>query len=194
MTTLIKLLRTIRLDPSDSFVFDPAANPGEWAVPGGFMFGDRDVSTFTGRGRQAFRAGFLGLTSFGWSTLAVVVEATLEERLAAIDALAIHLCDVHGAPSIAIAREAATTEIDYAASLAEHPVQTLVALHRTVTSDGNISEQFRTLSKATARDDAKMPCSAGAFAIVENDEDANAHDSEDVDLSALAQAARGGKA
>jgi len=30
----MKLLRTIRLDPSDKFVFDEAAEPGEWAVSG----------------------------------------------------------------------------------------------------------------------------------------------------------------
>src|SRR5262245_3275662 len=34
----VKLLRTIRLDPSDTFVFDKAAEPGEWAVSGGFAF------------------------------------------------------------------------------------------------------------------------------------------------------------
>ncbi|MCZ8261422.1 MAG: DUF6505 family protein, partial [Beijerinckiaceae bacterium] len=27
-----RLLRTIRLDPSDAFVFNRAAEPGEWAV------------------------------------------------------------------------------------------------------------------------------------------------------------------
>jgi hypothetical protein len=30
----VKLLRAIRLDASDSFVFDKAAEPGEWAVSG----------------------------------------------------------------------------------------------------------------------------------------------------------------
>ena len=104
---MIKMLRTIRLDPSDSFVFDPPAQPGEWAVPGGFMFLDRDPAPFTGRDRQAFRAGFLGLTSFGWSTLVVVVEATQDERAAAVEALARHLAGHHGAPSLEQARLAA---------------------------------------------------------------------------------------
>src|SRR5674476_552873 len=35
---MLKLPRTIRLDPSDTFVFERAANPGEWAVSGTFMF------------------------------------------------------------------------------------------------------------------------------------------------------------
>ena len=34
----VKLLRTIRLDPSDTFVFEKAAEPGEWAVSGAFVF------------------------------------------------------------------------------------------------------------------------------------------------------------
>ena len=54
-----KLLRTIRLDASDGFVYEPAARPGEWAVSGGFMFWVKDPRGLTGRDRQAFRAGFL---------------------------------------------------------------------------------------------------------------------------------------
>src|SRR5215213_3233541 len=46
----MKLLRTIRLDPSDTFVFDQAAEPGEWAVTGAFMFADADPSTLEGKG------------------------------------------------------------------------------------------------------------------------------------------------
>ena len=39
----MKLLRTIRLDPSDTFVFERAAEPGEWAVPGAFVFLDAET-------------------------------------------------------------------------------------------------------------------------------------------------------
>jgi hypothetical protein len=185
----IKLLRTIRLDPSDSFVFDPPAQAGEWAVPGTFMF-DGDPGSYTGRQKQAFRAGFLGLTSFGWSTLAVVVVATPDERAAAVEQLAAHLMAAHGAPSLEIARDAAESEIAYAQELSCHPDQTLVALHRTVTTGGEISEQFRTLSKATAAKDAAMPCSAGAFAIVEDEAASAADDDAGVDLADLAAATR----
>lgn len=185
---MIKLLRTIRLDPSDTFVFERAAEPGEWAVPGGFKFWDADPRALTGRDRQAFRAGFLGLGSFGWSTLAVVVEATPEERDAAVAALADHLRAAHGAPSDAAARAAAEEEIAFAAELAQHPVQTLVALHRSVNDDGHVSEQFRTFAEAGARKATTMPCSAGAFALVPDEDDAHAQAiaaSEDVDLAAL---------
>ena len=59
----MKLLRTIQLDPSDTFIFEPAAAPGEWAVPGAFVFWDRDPTTLEGKARSAFRGGFLGVDS-----------------------------------------------------------------------------------------------------------------------------------
>jgi hypothetical protein len=57
----VKLLRTIRLDPSDTFVFDHAAEPGEWAVTGAFMFADGDPANLEGKARASFRSGFLGV-------------------------------------------------------------------------------------------------------------------------------------
>ena len=54
----MKLLRTIRLDPSDTFVFERAAEPGEWAVSGAFMFWDDDPAALDGKARAAFRGGF----------------------------------------------------------------------------------------------------------------------------------------
>jgi Family of unknown function (DUF6505) len=65
----VRLLRTIRLDPSDTFVFERAADPGEWAVSGAFMFADADPDALVGKSRAAFRGGFLGVASLGWSTL-----------------------------------------------------------------------------------------------------------------------------
>ena len=171
----MKMLRTIRLDPSDSFVYEPAAAPGEWAVPGGFEFWGADPASLEGRPRQAFRAGFLGLGSFGWSTLVVAVSITPDERAAAVDALAAYLMRAHGAPDLDAARAAADEEITAAVGLAEHPEGTLIALHRNLDLDGNIREQFRTLHPADAREAAQMPCSAGAFAIVEDEAAADDH-------------------
>lgn len=165
----MKLFRTIRLDPSDTFVYERAAAAGEWAVPGAFEFWNVDAAGLGGRQRQAFRAGFLGLASFGWSTLVVVSPLMPVERAAAVESLAAHLVCVHGAPDQDTARAAAEEEISAAIELAEHPEGTLIALHRTVDRDGNIREQFRTLRPADAREAAQMPCSAGAFAIVEDD-------------------------
>lgn len=167
-----KLLRAISLDASDTYVFERAAAAGEWVVSGAFMFWDSDARSLEGRAKQAFRAGFLGLTSFGWSTLAVVVDATDAEREQAVESLGSYLVEHHGAPSVDIARAAAEDELSFAASLADHPVQTLVAVHRTVTPDGEIYEQFRTFHAADAKQAAAMPCSAGAFSVVEDEQDA----------------------
>lgn len=180
----MKLLRTIRLDPSDSFVFDRAAAPGEWAVPGGFEFWDQDTVKLTGRARQAFRAGFLGLTSFGWSTLVIAVEARPEERAEALEHLAQYLLARHGAPDIGAARAAAAEEIAYAETLASHPPDTLIAMHRTLDAEGSVREQFRTFRAADAREASQMPCSVGAFAIVED----TLGPAEEIDLAALAGA------
>ncbi len=142
---MTKLLRTIRLDPSDTFAFERAADPGEWAVPGSFLFWDEDIPALAGKRRVAFRSGWLGLTSFGWSTIAVVVEASAEERASAVEQLARHLVAHHGAPGLPQALAAADEEVAFAESCAQHPAQTLVVIHRTLDADGALREQFRTV-------------------------------------------------
>src|SRR3954469_24116319 len=140
----VKLLRTIRLDTSDTFVFDKAAEPGEWAVPGGFAFFNTDPETLSGKTRTAFRAGFLGTESLGWSTLVQVVDADEDGRAALVERLAATLVEQFRAPDIATARAAAEDEVAFAASLTDHPAGTLVAMHRAC-EDGAIRETFRTL-------------------------------------------------
>jgi hypothetical protein len=140
-----KLLRTIRLDPSDTFAFEKAAEPGEWAVPGSFVFIDQDVTALKGKQKIAFRSGFLGVETAGWSTIAVVVNASREEKMDAIQQLADCLVKVHGAPDMDIALAAADEEINFAESCSQHPEQTLVIIHRSLGEDGEIREQFRTV-------------------------------------------------
>jgi uncharacterized protein DUF6505 len=140
----MKLLRTIRLDPSDTLIFPGAAEPGEWAVSGTFMFSDVDPATLAGKERSAFRSGFLGLPSLAWSTLAQIVAATPQDRASAIALLAQCLLDRFGAPDRAAASHAAAEEIDFAASLCNHPPGTLIAVHRSH-EDGAIREAFRSL-------------------------------------------------
>src|ERR1041384_5530991 len=113
----VKLLRTIRLDPSDTYVFDRAAEPGEWAVSGAFMFADAEPGALDGKPRAAFRSGFLGVASLGWSTVVQIVEASEDERAALVEALARHLVERLGAPDLAAARTAAEEEVAFAASL-----------------------------------------------------------------------------
>ena len=54
---MLKFPRTIRLDPSDTFVFERAAEPGEWAVSGAFVFWNRDPATLGQKQRVALRSG-----------------------------------------------------------------------------------------------------------------------------------------
>ncbi len=142
----LKLLRTIRLDPSDTFVFEQAAAPGEWAVSGAFAFWDSDPAALAGKARAAFRSGFLGLASLGRSTLVEIVEADAAAREAAIARLAQHLIARFGAPDETRARAAAREEIEFAMALCEHAAGTMIAVHRTL-DQGEIREAFRTLHR-----------------------------------------------
>lgn len=146
----LKLLRTIRLDPSDTFVFEQAAEPGEWAVSGAFLFAEIDIPSLPPKRRAAFRQGFLGADSLGFSTLAVVTPATPEEFEAGVAILARRFVERLGAPSFEAAMEAARAEFEHAASVSDHPEQTLVALQRTF-EDGAIGERFRTLTPRADR-------------------------------------------
>ena len=118
----MKLLRTIALDPSDTFVFDVAAEPGDWAVSGAFRFCDRDPARLTGKDRSAFRSGFLGVQSWGWSTLVQIVPATAADRRALVELLAAQLVERFGAPDLATARLAAEEEVAFAEQLCTHPI------------------------------------------------------------------------
>src|SRR5947209_19736988 len=84
---MIRLPRTIRLDPSDTFVFAHAAEPGEWAGTGSFLVWDTDSASLAGRARAAFPSGFLGVRSPRFSSLSVVSEASERGRHAAIETL-----------------------------------------------------------------------------------------------------------
>jgi hypothetical protein len=173
----VKLIRTIRLDPSDTFVFERAAEPGEWAVSGAFAFWNANPEKLEGRARSAFRGAFLGVGSLGWSTLVQVVEASENDRTALVRALAEQLVAHFGAPDLATARVAAEEEVAFAASLCNQPADTLIAVHRAIES-GEIREAFRTLHP---RDGAK-PMRAFSFLEVEGEDDV----ADEVSLAALA--------
>jgi Family of unknown function (DUF6505) len=182
----MKLPRTIRLDPSDTFVFERPADPGEWAVTGSFLFWDVEIPNLTGKARAAFRAGFLGVRSFGFSTLAVVSEASQVERDEAIEILARRIHTELGAPDMTAALAAASEEIAFAASLCQSEVNTLIAMHRTL-ERGGIKEQFRTLRRRNGQASGadRLHAHTRAFEFIETDES-----EENVDLSQLTGRAR----
>jgi hypothetical protein len=160
----VKLLRTITLDPSDTFVFDLAAGPGEWAVSGAFRFCDQDPTKLSGKARAAFRSGFLGVQSWGWSTLAQIVPATEADWRALIELLARQLVDRFGAPDHATARTAAEEEVAFVQSLCTHPVSSLIAVHRSA-GDGEVREAFRRLQLRKPQGHGK------AFSFMEVEDD-----------------------
>jgi hypothetical protein len=175
----VKLLRTIRLDPSDTFIFEKAAEPGEWAVSGAFMFWDRDPAALEGKARSAFRGGFLGVGSLGWSTLAQIVDANEEDRRTVVDMLALHLVRDFGAPDMDTARGAAAEEVAFAESLCAHPLDTLIAVHRS-SEGGEVRESFRSLRPRNG----PKPLRAFSFLEVEGEDEQPA---DAVDLIALAE-------
>ena len=142
----MNLPRTIQLDDSDKSVFDHAAQPGEWAVAGTFAFLGIDPSALTGKRRTAFAHGFLGTGSFGWSTLVMVASAPEHVVQETTEALARHFVSVHGAPGLDAARDVASREVAFAASLCEHPVGTLLTIFRQDGPDG-VVEQFATVTR-----------------------------------------------
>lgn len=177
----MKLLRTIRLDPSDTFVFERPAEPGEWAVSGGFVFSDADPDRLQGKARTAFRAGFLGVESLGWSTLVQIVEATEADRTALVERLAQRLVQNFGAPDPASARAAADEEVSFSESLCTQPADSLIAVHRTF-ENGELREAFRALRPRGG----PKPLRAFSFLDVEGEEEPE----ERVDLVNLAQEIR----
>jgi hypothetical protein len=174
----MKLLRTIRLDPSDTFVFERAAEPGEWAVCGTFAFWSSDPASLEGKARTAFRAGFLGVETLGRSTLVQIVEAGASERGALVEMLAQQLIAHFGAPGQDQARAAAEDEVTFVESLCIHPADTLLALHRRF-EDGEIREQFRTLRPRNG------PKPMRVFSFLESE--GEAEPGESVDLMKLAE-------
>lgn len=149
----LKFLSTIRFDASDENVFERAAEPGEWVVSGAFAFvGQDDAGALTGKARQAFANGFLGLGSFGRSTFASVAEMTQAQRDEAEAALVRHLVSDHGAPGEEAALPAAREEMNFVADLCmESLINTVFTVRRHFDDDGGIREEFRTIQAPSAQ-------------------------------------------
>ncbi len=151
----MRLPRVIRLDQSDTRIFERAAEPGEWAVPGAFAFADADPATLTGKRRQAFANGFLGTTSFGRATLVEVAEIDEAGHADVVQRLALHFITDFGAPDLEAALPAAREEVAFAVSICEHKLHTLLAVERELGDDG-VVERFRVITPSRATQHAKI--------------------------------------
>ena len=161
----MKFPRAIRLDDSDTQVYDKLATPGEWAVPGSFAFLEIDPDKIDAKKRQAFDHGFLGTESFGWTTLVEVAEISESEYEAIVERLAAHFVEHYGAPDMAAALPTAREEADFAASICEHELHTLLILQRELSEEG-VSERFRVARAANAAEHDNVTL----FTFVEEDE------------------------
>jgi uncharacterized protein DUF6505 len=151
----MKFPRCIRLDTSDTHIFPRAAASGEWAVPGGLTFAGCDPETLGTKMKLAFRTGWLGTESFGWSSLVEVAELGDAEFAQVVERLAVGFVSVLGAPDLSAARTQAETEAKYAAALCEHHPHTLLALERGLGDEGLV-ERFRVIVPERATDHAKI--------------------------------------
>ena len=141
----MKLARAIHLDESDMNVFFSPARTGEWAISGGFEFSNWSEADLTGKARQAFSNGWLGLETFGRATFVAVTRIEEAEREALVTALAEHFVAVYGAPSVDAARHVAAEEIAQMADLCdEHDANTLLTVSRDLTEAG-VREQYRAI-------------------------------------------------
>ncbi len=142
----MKFLRTIRFDNSDDHVFAQGAPPDEWAISGAFEFVDLPQDQLTGKVKQAFANGFLGMTSFGRSTFATVGEATPADRARLVEQLAKHFADKYGAPDIESAMPVAEAEVAFIEELiADAAINTVFTVRRVRTDIGETREEFRTI-------------------------------------------------
>lgn len=135
--------RVIRMDESDLNVFHTAAEPGEWAIPGTFAFSNWTEDDLTGKSRQEFAHGWLGLDSFGRASVVAVTSITEAERAALVDILAFHFTEAWGAPHIDAARPVAEEEIAHMAQMCSDQAEnTLMVLERELTPAG-VKDRFR---------------------------------------------------
>ncbi len=151
----MKFPRTLRLDSSDVYVFERAAEPGEWAVPGTFAFVERDPADLEAKEKLAFASGWLGTDSFGHASLVEVAEISEAEFFAVVERLARHFLEHYGAPDLASALPAAREEAETAAALCDHKENTLLAIERDWSEEG-IHERVRVIQPGRATDHARI--------------------------------------
>jgi hypothetical protein len=139
----VKLARAIHFDESDTHVFAVPARTGEWCVPGGFEFSNWTDADLTGKARQAFANGWLGLDTGGRVTFVAVTQIEPSELEAQAQALAQHFVTFYGAPSVQAALPVAQDEIAHMVDLCEdHAPNTLLTVARELTEAG-VKEAFR---------------------------------------------------
>jgi len=146
----MKLARAIHFDESDMRVYASPARTGEWCISGGFEFSNWTEADLSGKARQAFSNGWLGVETFGRVTFVAVTQVEEAERATLAEALAQHFVSVYGAPDIATALPVAEAEIAHMIELCEdHTPNTLLTVAREL-SEAGVRESFRVIEAQDA--------------------------------------------
>ena len=146
----MKLARAIHFDESDMNVFASPARTGEWCISGGFEFSNWGEGDLTGKARQAFSNGWLGVETFGRVTFVAVTQIEEGEFDALKTALATHFVQMYGAPSIEAAVGVAEDELRHMVELCDsQDPNTLLTVARELT-DAGVKESFRTIEPREA--------------------------------------------
>ncbi|MEL0438093.1 DUF6505 family protein [Phycobacter sp. K97] len=144
------LARAIHFDESDQNVFASPARTGEWCISGGFEFSNWGEADLTGKQRQAFANGWMGLETGGRVTFVAVTKIEEAELETLTDLLAHHFVSYYGAPDVAAARPVAAEEIAHMAELcADHAPNTLLTVMRELTEAG-VRESYRMIEAQSA--------------------------------------------
>ena len=147
---MMYLARAIHFDESDQNVFANPARTGEWCISGGFEFSNWVEEDLTGKQRQAFANGWLGLETSGRVTFVAVTQIEQGELDKLGELLAQHFVDYYGAPDLASARPVALGELQQMQDLcAENPTNTLLAVSREL-SDAGVKESYRSIEPQSA--------------------------------------------
>jgi len=146
----MNLARAIHFDESDTQVFHSPARTGEWAISGGFEFSNWGEGDLTGKARQAFSNGWLGLETFGRVTFVAVTKIEPAEYDALLTQLSQHFVDIYGAPSLEAARPVAIDELAHMADLCDdHEPNILLTVARELTDSG-VAEAYRVIDPPEA--------------------------------------------
>lgn len=137
------LARAIHFDESDMNIFHKPARTGEWCISGGFEFSNWSEADLTGKARQAFSNGWLGVETFGRVSVVAITRIEQAEFETLVTALAQHFVDIYGAPSLEAAEGVAREELMHMVETCEgQPANTLLLISRELTEAG-VKESVR---------------------------------------------------
>ena len=144
------LARAIHFDESDMNIFHTPARTGEWCISGWFEFSNWSEGDLTGKARQAFSNGWLGLETFGRVSVVAITKIEGAEIDTLTDLLAAHFVSHYGAPSVEAARGVAKAELIQMAELCDgQDANTLITVTRELTEAG-VKESYRMIEAQSA--------------------------------------------